>query len=254
MRRSCLYTVDRDLRYTWIHRAPMDFNGTVLLGRRDDELALYHDARELADLERSVLDTNHGMRKEIWLEADGERRAYDMTIEPLRNESNEVIGLTVAGVDVTQSRMLVAEREGLLEGERLARAEAERINRMKDEFLATLSHELRTPLNAILGWSQILARRGVAREEDVMQGVDAIQRNARAQSQMIEDLLDMNRIMSGKLRLDVQRVAPAQIVDAAVESLQPAMHAKHLKPVKVLDPLAGPLWGTLPGCSRWCGT
>ena len=111
-----LYTIDRDLRYTWIHRAPMDFNATVLLGRRDDELALYHDAQELADLERSVLDTSQGVRKEIWLQADGQRKAYDMTIEPLRNESNEVIGLTVAGVDVTQSRMLVAERERLLEG------------------------------------------------------------------------------------------------------------------------------------------
>jgi signal transduction histidine kinase/response regulator of citrate/malate metabolism len=238
-----LYTTDRELRYTWIQRAPMEFDATVLLGRRDDELAFYHNADELIALEQRVLDSARGVREELWLQTDGQRKAYDLTIEPLKSESNEVVGLTVAGVDVTQSRLLVAERERLLEGEREARTEAERINRMKDEFLATLSHELRTPLNAILGWAQILARRGTGGDEDLKQGVDAIQRNARSQSQMIEDLLDMNRIMSGKVRLDVQRVAPAQMIDAAIESLQPALNAKRMTLLKLLDPLAGPVSG-----------
>ena len=238
-----LYTLDRELRYTWLQRAPMDFDASVLLGRRDDELMFYHNAAELVALEQTVLDSGHGVRKELWLQTDGQRKAYDMTIEPLKSESDEVIGLTVAGVDVTQSRLLVTERERLLEAERVARAEAERINRMKDEFLATLSHELRTPLNAILGWSQILARRTSPQDEDLNHAVEAIQRNARAQTQMIEDLLDMNRIMSGKIRLDVQRVEPAQVIEAAIESLQPALHAKRIALRKVLDTLAGPVSG-----------
>ncbi|MBV8781525.1 MAG: hybrid sensor histidine kinase/response regulator, partial [Phycisphaerae bacterium] len=86
-----------------------------------------------------------------------------------------------------------------------ARAEAERVSRIKDEFLATLSHELRTPLNAIVGWSQII-RSSPQQTEDVAEGIEVIERNARAQTKIIEDLLDMSRIISGKLRLDVQRI------------------------------------------------
>jgi signal transduction histidine kinase/response regulator of citrate/malate metabolism len=238
-----LFTLDRELRYTWVQRAPMGIDAQRLLGQRDDELGLFDDGRELAELELSVLLSGRGARREVWLRSQAEQKAYDMTVEPIKDDAGEVIGLTVAGVEVTQLRLLVAERERLLEAERMARAEAERINRMKDEFLATLSHELRTPLNAILGWSQILARGSQTRSEDLAQGVDAIQRNARVQSQMIEDLLDMNRIMSGKIRLDVQRVAPAQFVDAAVESVLPAINAKRIRLVKLLDPIAGPVSG-----------
>jgi PAS domain S-box-containing protein len=120
------------------------------------------------------------------------------------------------------------ERSRLLASERAARSEAERTSRMKDEFLATLSHELRTPLSAILGWSQVL-RSGRASEADVRLGLDAIERNARAQTQLIEDLLDMSRIVSGKLRLDVQPVHPATLVEAAIETLRPAARAKEIR-------------------------
>ena len=99
------------------------------------------------------------------------------------------------------------ERKQLLESERAARAAAERVSDMKDEFLATLSHELRTPLSAILGWAHIL-RRGAKSEADLHNGLDTIERNARVQTQLIEDLLDMSRITSGKVRLDIQPVAP----------------------------------------------
>ena len=109
---------------------------------------------------------------------------------------------------------------------------------MKDEFLATLSHELRTPLNAILGWAQIL---GTSRaEQDLNQGVDAIQRNARAQTQLIEDLLDMSRIISGKVRLDVQWTDLAAVVDSAVDSVRPSADAKGIRLRKIIDPHAGP--------------
>jgi CheY-like chemotaxis protein len=125
-----------------------------------------------------------------------------------------------------------------LQAERAARSEAERVNIMKDEFLATLSHELRTPLNAILGWSQLLAT-GVVQKDELAQGLESIERNARAQTQLIEDLLDMSRIISGKLRLDVQRVDLASVVDQAVESILPSAEAKQIQLRKIVDPHAG---------------
>ncbi|MGF6274593.1 PAS domain S-box-containing protein [Massilia sp. UYP11] len=120
------------------------------------------------------------------------------------------------------------ERKVLLENEREARAEAERTSQMKDEFLATLSHELRTPLSAILGWSQVL-RRGSRDGADLQRGLSTIERNARAQAQLIEDLLDMSRITSGKVLLDMQTVAPAGFIDAAIETVRPAADAKGIR-------------------------
>ena len=113
---------------------------------------------------------------------------------------------------------------------------------MKDEFLATLSHELRTPLNAILGWSQIL-REGPLDADDLTQGINVIERNARAQTKIIEDLLDMSRIISGKVRIDVQQIDLAPIVEAAVESIRPAADAKGVRLQTVLDPMARPVSG-----------
>jgi len=126
------------------------------------------------------------------------------------------------------------ERRVLLENEREARAEAERSSQMKDEFLATLSHELRTPLSAILGWSQVL-RRGSRDGADLQRGLQTIERNARAQAQLIEDLLDMSRITSGKVLLDMQTVNPAGFIDAAIETVRPAADAKHITIEKRYD-------------------
>jgi len=119
------------------------------------------------------------------------------------------------------------ERKVLLDSEREARAEAERTNRLKDDFLATLSHELRTPLSAILGWAQVL-RRGTRDQADLHRGLQSIERNARAQAQLIEDLLDMNRITSDKVLLDLQPLAPASVIASAIETLRPAADAKHI--------------------------
>jgi signal transduction histidine kinase/ActR/RegA family two-component response regulator len=121
--------------------------------------------------------------------------------------------------------------------ERVARTEAERAGRIKDEFLATLSHELRTPLHAILGWSQIL-RKNTEMPAKASEGLSVIERNARSQAQIISDLLDMSSIISGKVRLDVQRADLANIVQAAVDTVRPAAEAKGIRLHIVLDPLA----------------
>jgi len=129
-----------------------------------------------------------------------------------------------------------------LEGAEARARDAERLSRLKDDFLATLSHELRTPLNAILGWSQILSGPDV-NPEDVAEGLQTIERNARAQTQLIEDLQDVNRIASGRLRLDLQRVDLAAVIRAAVASVQASADAKGMKVQMILDGGAGPVSG-----------
>jgi PAS domain S-box-containing protein len=152
-----------------------------------------------------------------------------------------------AAVAIDNSRLYesakraTTERDMLLEAERAARSDAERTSRLKDEFLATLSHELRTPLNAIVGWSQVLRNRHGP--EDLARALDVIERNAKVQTQLIEDLLDMSRITSGKLRLDVQRVDLQEVIRSAVASVQHAADAKQIRVQTVLDPLAGPVRG-----------
>ena len=157
--------------------------------------------------------------------------------------------LSVSATDLTGVRAVKDDLEQTQVRERLAfetakrgRAEAERLGRIKDEFLANLSHEIRTPLNAILGWSQLL-KPGETPEAELAEGLEIITRNARTQAKLIDDLLDMSRIVSGKMRLDVQRVDLPAVIDAAIESVDPAAQAKGIKLQKVIDPIAGPVTG-----------
>ena len=133
-----------------------------------------------------------------------------------------------------RARSAEEQRERLLISERAARAEAEKANRLKDDFLATLSHELRTPLNAIVGWSQLL-RRGPVEPDELAEGLEAIERNAKAQTQLIADLLDVSRITSGKLRLDIQPVDPSAMIDDALDSIKHAASAKNIQISRILD-------------------
>jgi len=140
-------------------------------------------------------------------------------------------------------RQAYEEKRQLLESERAARAEAERASRLKDDFLATVSHELRTPLNAILGWAQILSQGRNTRPEVASQGLTAILRNARAQAHLIEDLLDMSRIVSGKIRLDLRTLGLAEIVDSAVGTITPAAQTKGIELERALADGAPSVWG-----------
>jgi signal transduction histidine kinase len=130
--------------------------------------------------------------------------------------------------EVAERKAAEEERARMLIREQAARAEAEQANRTKDEFLATLSHELRTPLTAILGWSHLL-RSGKFSEEHLGRALETIERNARSQSQLIDDLLDVSRIITGKLSLDVRPVELATIVEAAIDSMRPAADAKNIR-------------------------
>ncbi|WP_168060369.1 PAS domain-containing hybrid sensor histidine kinase/response regulator [Candidatus Manganitrophus noduliformans] len=133
--------------------------------------------------------------------------------------------LLILASDVTERRRAEEERVGLLAREQQARREAEAANRAKDEFLATVSHELRTPLNAIYGWARLL-QMGDLDRETVTSAYETIERNAKAQAQLIDDLLDVSRIIAGKLRLDVRSIALKPVIEAAIETVQTAANAK----------------------------
>lgn len=134
------------------------------------------------------------------------------------------------------------EREALLARERLLRGQAEELSRLKDEFLATMSHELRTPLNAIFGWITLLRTRRLD-ESTQARALETIERNARAQKRLIEDLLDVSRIVTGKITLELGDVVPSRVIEAAVATMQPAAHAKEVSIV----PLLGEVTGTVRG-------
>ena len=144
--------------------------------------------------------------------------------------------------EIRQRQRAEEERAQLLVQEQKARAEAEKLNRLKDEFLSTVSHELRTPLNAILGWSHIL-RTNKIDEVRMNRALETIERNARSQAQLIDDLLDISRIITGKIRLNVQTVELLPVIEAAMDTVRPAADAKNIRLQSVLDPAAGPVLG-----------
>ncbi|MBC8108673.1 MAG: PAS domain-containing protein [Anaerolineae bacterium] len=209
--------VDFDRFYAILH--PEDRERT----RKAVELAVF--SREGYDIEYRTVSPDGRIR---WVRAKG-RAYYGADGNPTRFD-----GVTL---DITDRKLAEAERQTLLESERAARSEAEHAGRMKDEFLATLSHELRTPLNAVLGWSQIMQTSDDP--ADLAQGLEVIERNARAQAQIIDDLLDMSRIISGKVRLDLQRLDLSSVVQAAVETARPTADAKGVRLGSAIDPLRG---------------
>ena len=133
-------------------------------------------------------------------------------------------------------------KDELLMREQMIRAEAEAANRAKDEFLSILSHELRTPLNAILGWSAMLRQRTLS-EDKVLRALETIERNAKSQAQLIEDILDISRIITGKLRLQVRPVNLVPVIESAIESVRLAAEAKSIRLQSRIDSQVGPLLG-----------
>jgi len=169
-------------------------------------------------------------------------------ISPLSHEGR-IIGTLTIIEDVTERvareaelQAQIEERSRLLLSEKLARNEAERANRLKDEFLATISHELRNPLNAILGWTHMM-QLGKLNDANMERAVETIYRNAKSQSQLIADLLDVSRIISGKLRLEARTVDLINIINAAIDSIRPAADAKGIRLQTMLDPAASSIWG-----------
>jgi signal transduction histidine kinase len=151
----------------------------------------------------------------------------------------DAAGVSARAFGITQD---VTERETLLASERRAREDAEHAARVRDDFLATLSHELRSPLSAILSWADLI-RAAPTEHERVERGLEIIARNARTQAQLVGDLLDLSRIASGKLRLDVQRVAVPEIVEAAVDAMRPLAESRGVRLTTLIESITQPVHG-----------
>ena len=156
---------------------------------------------------------------------DGRRVPISLTVSPVRNSDGAIIGASKIARDISERLRGEAERERLLDAEQAARKEAETASRAKDEFVAMISHEIRSPVNAILGWAQRLRQTPVDAAA-MSRAIESIERSARAQAQLIDDLLDMSRAIAGKLQLQTRLVDVRQSLEAAIELMRPAAEAK----------------------------
>ena len=172
---------------------------------------------------------------------DGSSIDIGLWATPVRDGKGNINCMSIVA-DISDRKQVEAERAQLLDREQAARAEAEAINRLKDEFLATLSHELRTPLNAILGWAQIL-RRGKYTEASLANGLEAIERQSRVQVQLVEDLLDVSRIIQGKLALKPGWFSMVKTIEVALNSVNFVAEAKPVTVSSEFDPTVGLMWG-----------
>lgn len=190
------------------------------------------DSFQNAARNEAVVDEEFLLVKDAWVSIKG-RCIY--------SPQGKVLSMAGTIADVTERKKADKERERLFEMETKARQEAEAANRMKDEFLAVLSHELRAPLNAILGWASLL--KDSSKKEELDTGLEVIERNTLAQAKLVEDLLDMSRVTSGKIRLDLQSVDLRTTINIAEEAILPSATAKKIRVTSMVDPLAGPVRG-----------
>ncbi|MGH8001514.1 MAG: histidine kinase dimerization/phospho-acceptor domain-containing protein [Brasilonema sp.] len=228
--REPLVVVDTDLRVSTANRA---FYEMFQVMPADTEHRLIFDLGNqqwniprLRSLLEEILPSNIAFQ-DFEVEQEFEQIGYKVMLLNARRMSQanqpEMILLTIE--DITERKRLEAERTQLLAQEQSARTSAESANRAKDEFLSMLSHELRNPLNSLLGWAQILRKQNPDAAR-VAQGLEVIERSARAQNQLIEDLLDISRITSGRLRLNVSLIQLAPVIEAAVEVVRVSADAK----------------------------
>ncbi|HYF50488.1 MAG TPA: response regulator [Planctomycetota bacterium] len=206
------------------------YSATEIMGRNhaclyppeDQQLSKPEAALRQAALNGTFTEEGVRVRK------DGTRFWAEAVHSVVRNKAGEHKGYAKVLRDITQKREIERQKAELLKREQQARQEAERLNIMKDEFLQTLSHELRTPLTPILGWSRIVLG-GMYDRETVEKAMRTIDRNTKAEIALIEDLLDISRIVNGKVKLDFKPIALAQVIEQAVETVRPTAAAKNIE-------------------------
>jgi PAS domain S-box-containing protein len=223
-----IFVKDRQGRIIYANPATLEVLGKSadeVIGYRDGDLyPNFEDAARVMENDRRIMES--GEMEVVEESPDGIRTFLGMKV-PYRNEAGEVIGLIGISNDITDRVQLERDRERLLQREQVARAAAETANRIKDEFLAVLSHELRTPMNPILGWAKLL-RNGKLNDTKVTLAIETIERNAQLQVQLIDDLLDISRILQGKLSLSSTPIQLSTVLRAAIETVRLAAEAKAL--------------------------
>lgn len=238
-----IWMADSSRAFTWFNKTWRDFTGRPLeqdLGFGWTQNVHADDLEKCLHALTSSFEARSSFRIEHRLgRADGAWRWVINNGSPLyEGLSDTFSGYVGSCIDITELRQAQSERDELLKAERAARSEAERLSHMKDEFLATLSHELRTPLNAIMGWSRLLRRVG-SESPDYLRGLDTIERNAHVQAQIVGDLLDMSRIISGKVQLDIQALDLVEVITGAIDSVRPSVEAKKLRLQTMFDARGG---------------
>lgn len=209
----------------------------------DSSLSLFPpDQRKLFDrCFQQILDNQSLLNQEFQHQKkDGLLIDVSVSLAPLHDANDYVYGIVMTVTDITLRKQIEAQRIKLLQQESSARAAAESANRLKDEFLAVLSHELRTPLNAIVGWIHLI-KKGKLSPEIFNRALETIERNAAAQTQLIEDLLDLSRIVRGQVALSIRSVNIPALLRTTVDTLRPAAAAKSLEVTLDIDPEVGTL-------------
>jgi len=204
----------------------------TLLGYADDDLegktpAIYLGEDTFRAIFKQLARTGDYAGEHVCRTRTGEDRVIDLSVFTMRSGLGEPQCYVSIMRDITARKNTEAKLAQLLVRERTARADAEKANRLKDEFLATLSHELRTPLNAVIGWSRIL-KAGRLDNESSLHAIQVIERNAWAQKQIIEDILDVSRAITGKLQLHLGPVDLIVVVNAALDAVGPALEVKDI--------------------------
>ncbi|MGF1570784.1 MAG: PAS domain-containing protein [Nodosilinea sp.] len=238
-----IFVKDRQGRIIYANPATLAVLGKTaaeVIGHRDGDLYPNpEDAARVMANDRRIMES--GEMEIVEESPDGIRTFLGMKV-PYRDDTGQVIGLIGISNDITERVQLERDREQVLQREQAARMAAENANRIKDEFLAVLSHELRSPLNPILGWSQLL-KTGNLNPAKTAQAIEIIERNAQLQSQLIEDLLDVSRILRGKLALASALICLPRVITAALDTVRLAAEAKSIQIATDFDPNVGQVYG-----------
>jgi len=219
------------------------YSESELLGMRRQDITHPDDLLRLTEFHHRLQEAGESfVAEKRYRRKDGSEVWVNINVSPLHDARNEVAESVTIVIDITDRKRAESEREQLFKQEKAARAEAEAANRSKDEFLAMVSHELRNPVYAVMGYVHLL-RLGKADATQILKTADILERNGKMQLQLIDDLLDSARIMSGKLRLDVQPVSLGPVITAALEVVRPAAQAKGIELHANLEPLSGQIAG-----------
>ena len=219
----------------------LGYSHVDFLGKELWEIGLFSDKEASQEAFKELQKTGYLRYEDLPLQAtNGKLRDVEFISNVYEEDTEQVIQCNIR--DITDRKRAERERSSLLTTAQSARAEADLANGVKDEFLATLSHELRTPLTSILGWSHLLTN-GKLDEQETARAIETIARNARAQGRLIDELLDISRIMTGKLCLDLRAVKLAPLIQAVIEDERPAAEAKRITLRAVLNSDIGPFLG-----------
>jgi PAS domain S-box-containing protein len=232
-----IWIIDGQARTTFINARLAEMFGYTpeeMLGSEPYAFVFEEEQQAARELFRNRMSGDNRPLDFRYRRKDGSELLATVSTSILSGSKGEFIGLLALVTDNTERKRAEAERDELLEREQRSRELAERASRMKDEFLTTLSHELRTPLNAMIGWSEMLTR-GQVEPSMFPRAIEVINRNARAQAQLVEDMLDVSKIISGKFQLSVRPVELVPIVDSTIDVVRPMAEAKHIKIEKEFD-------------------